>query len=122
MVHPHAALAIDDRKTDFRQLKALGNQRQEMRSLNYHALAYHQLPLTDQALLILVAAIQQLPIKLGKVCGLGDRDQVVAPEISNFPFDPTFLMPLRGLTKLRGKSPVRAKSNETFMLEAGVTP
>ena len=109
---PDAAAAIDDRKADLGQIEPLHRQGQQMIALFRHGLPDQLGAPIDHSSFILPAPHQQQFVQHFKAGCLGNRNPVIAPEVTVLTLHAPLLMAGTGRAEL--EVPVRAQGDETL--------
>jgi hypothetical protein len=115
-LHRHAAVLVDQRKDDFSEVESLGDARVQMRPLFCQQRANALCAPVEHPRFIFAAAGKQKFIKRIDISHIGNRNQVVAPEVTAFALNAAFFMPFAGRAELGLEAPMRAKCRKAHRL------
>src|SRR5262249_48451330 len=103
-------------KADLGQVHTLFGQRQQVLALDQQADANRLFPPGDHPAFIFSTCVQQLPVQIGDIHRLWHRHPVIPPEIASLSFNPTLLMGLGWVAKVRLEAPVGSQRYEACCL------
>src|SRR5579864_5504062 len=118
--HRYASAAIHGRETHLRQIHALLGESTQKVAFADHQRAGRLAPVTDPALRIFSAGLEQMLIQIRQIANLWHRHKVVAAKISNFAFHSALFLSFRRITKLGSEPPMRPEHDKALRLLAPV--